>query len=316
MDWDNIRFFHAVAKAGSFSEASRRLKVSQPTVGRHIRLLEDRLDAELFHRLPSGLVLTDAGRRIFEKAEEMAFSAQGLADRIAGTRSRIEGRITLTSAEGLGQSWLIPILRDLSSHHHGLDIDVTLSNVRLDVAKGEADLALRMGEPHDESLIGRQIGSVPFKLYASRRYLEMFGHPEDILELSGHRTIESGGVIQNVPQARYLREIGARARPALKLDSLLAQKAAAEEGMGLAALPTYVAAASPSLIPVLPEKFRVSVPLWLLTRSELRRSARVGVVRSFLAGAARKGFDGIPGAIAAACSTDAASASPTGTTRL
>jgi DNA-binding transcriptional LysR family regulator len=304
VEWDNIRFFHAVAEAGSLSEAARRLNVSQPTVGRHVRMLEEQLDAQLFHRLPSGLVLTDAGHRIFDKAAEMACAAQCLTDRIAGTRSRVEGRISLTTAEGLGQSWLVPLLRDLYAHHPGLDVEMALSNARLDIAKGEADLALRMGEPHDESLVGRRIGSVTFQLYASRQYLETHGTPMALSDLRGHGIIECGGVIRDVPQARHLRAVGASARSVVKLDSLLAQKAAAEGGMGLAALPTYIADIS-ALVPVLPDAFRVVVPVWLLTRAELRRSTRVNTVRSFLSRAARDGFASRSAATTAASPLDA-----------
>lgn len=293
MEWDDIRFFHAVAEAGSLSRAARRLNVSQPTVGRRIRILEDRLEAQLFHRLASGFVLTDAGQCIYEKAVEMAGAARCISDRVSGTRSRAEGRICLTTAEGLGQSWLVPKLMSLSRSHPDLEVNLTLSNIKLDIAGGEADLALRMGDPLDENLVGRQIGAVPFQLYASPGYLETFGTPTALGDLGAHRIIEWGGAISNVPQARHLREIGASAQPSVTLDSIYAQKAAAEAGMGLAALPPYLAEGAPDLQRVLADRFCVFVPVWLLTRADLRHTIRVGVVRAFLADAAREGF-GLP----------------------
>jgi len=294
MEWDDIRFFYAVAEAGSLSEAARRLKVSQPTVSRRVRMLEDRLEAQLFHRLASGFVLTDAGERIFDKAAEMASAARSISDRIAGTRSRAEGRISLTTAEGLGESWLVPRLPGLSNSHPALEVELLMSNDRLDIAGGEADMALRMGEPHDETLVGRKIGTVMFKLYAARHYLDAFGTPQLLSDLGTHRIIECGGAIRNVPQARLLREAGSGGKVALTLDSVFAQKAAAEAGLGLVSLPPYMAEGCAHLVQVLPAAFQVQVPVWLLTRTDLRRSTRVGVVRAFLSTLARDGFRRLP----------------------
>ncbi len=105
-----MRFSHAVAQAGSLSQAALGLRVSQPTVGRRIRALEDRLEARLFDRPASGYALTEAGRRIFDKTSEMANAARCIADRVAGERTRAAGHVCLTTAEGIGAVWLAPRL--------------------------------------------------------------------------------------------------------------------------------------------------------------------------------------------------------------
>lgn len=287
MEWDDIRFFHAVAEAGSLSGAARRLNVSQPTVGRRVKMLEDRLQAQLFHRLASGYELTESGQRIFDKATEMAVAARCIADRVSGTRLRAEGRISLTTAEGLGEAWVVPRLSALSTKHPGLEVDLALSNERLDIAAGAADMALRMGDPYDDTLVGRRIGAVTFRLFASAGYLDRYGWPQTPTDLARHRIIECGGAIRDVPQALELRRLTRGAQVAITLDSIFAQTAAAQAGFGLVALADYMVEGKDDLVCVLPDAFHVAVPVWVLTRGELHKSMRVAAVKTFLAGAAR-----------------------------
>ncbi len=297
MDWDEIRFFHTVALTGSLSEAARRLKVSQPTVGRRIKMLEDRLEARLFDRLPVGFVLNDAGQAIFEKAEEMAATARSISDRVSGVNHRAEGRVSLTTSECLGAVWLTPNLMKLSTIHPALTVELALSNEKLDIGRGEADLALRLGSPDDDNLVGRQIATAAFHLWASRDYLQTFGVPRTLDELSRHRIIESGGRIRDVPQARFLREVARGAEVAGTFDCISAQLAAARAGLGLASLPAYQTASIDDLCCVLPGSFYVSVPVWLLTRNDLRGSTRVNALKSFLSKAvldARASWQKVP----------------------
>ncbi|MEM8692671.1 MAG: LysR family transcriptional regulator [Pseudomonadota bacterium] len=288
MEWDELRFFHAVAVAGSLSKAARDLGVSQPTVGRRIKALEDRLDAQLFDKLISGHVLTETGIQVFEKTGEIAEIARCIADRAEGERKCIAGPVTLTAPEGIGATWLPTQLLDMSEIHPDLDLRVSLSNRISDVSNGEADVALRMGDPRDETLIGRKIAALPFRLFASPCYINKYGAPADLDALRHHRIIDSGGIIRDVAQARLLREIAHSARVAATLDGVMAQKAAARAGVGLVALPPYLTYQDPDLLPVLEDAFLVKVPVWLLTRQDLRGSRRIGAVKTFLTQAARQ----------------------------
>lgn len=287
MEWDELRFFHAVAMSGSLSKAASALCVSQPTVGRRIKALENRLDARLFDRLISGYVLTDVGMRIFEKTGHMANIARGIEDCAAGERSLVAGTVLLTAPEGIGSTWLARKLLGLTDAHPDLDLKVSLSNRISDVSNGEADAALRLGDPFDETLIGRRIAMVAFRLFASKCYLERHGIPKDLTEIRHHRIIESGGVIRDVSQAKRLRQVACEARVAATLDNLHAQAEAVRAGLGIAALPPYFTDTMDGLIPILPNAFVVEVPLWFLTRQHLRTSGGVGAVKTFLTAAAR-----------------------------
>ena len=157
----------------------------------------------------------------------------------------------------------------------------------VDVSKGEADIAVRMGNPHDESLVGRRVGSVPFRLFAAPVYIDRHGCPAGIHEIGRHRVIECGGVLRNALQAKKLRELAAGARIATTLDDITSQAAAARAGLGLVALPPYLAGRPGELMSVLPDAFLVEVPIWILTRADLRTSRRINAVKTILTGAAR-----------------------------
>ncbi|MEM9011427.1 MAG: LysR family transcriptional regulator [Pseudomonadota bacterium] len=294
MDWDDLRFFHAVAQAGSLSAAARRLDVSQPTVGRRIKDLETQLEAKLFDRLTYGYTLTPTGQRILDKAEEMADAARCIADRVSGEASEPAGLVRITASDGIGALWLAPRLKALRRPYPALVLELSLTTAAVDISGGEADLALRMGDPRDESLVGRRVAVVPFQLYASRCYEAAQGLPTSQDELQGHAVIHSGGRLSSVPQAIALRQNAPDAPIAVTLDNLLAQYAAVRAGIGIAALPSYMAALEPTLCPISPQVFLVEMPVWLLTREDLRHSARVRAVQDFLTCEAKRSLSPAP----------------------
>ena len=171
--------------------------------------------------------------------------------------------------------------------HPDLEMRVSVSNRVVDVSKGEAEIAVRMGDPHDESLVGRRVGSVPFRLFAAPCYIDKYGCPAGIREIGRHRVIECGGVLRNVLQAKKLRELAPDARVATTLDDIASQAAAARAGLGLVALPPYLAGQPGELVTVLPDSFLVEVPIWILTRPDLRASRRICAVKNALTDAAR-----------------------------
>ncbi|MEO0912583.1 MAG: LysR family transcriptional regulator, partial [Pseudomonadota bacterium] len=252
MNWEELRFFHAVARAGSLAQAARDLKVSQPTVGRRIRDLERRLKTGLFDRLTHGYALTETGRTILEKVEQMACTARSIDDCVSTAAREVAGRVRVTASEGIGAFWLVPQLEQLRRRHPKLDVALMLSTEKLDLSAGAADLALRMGNPKDEKLIGRRIADVAFHLYATRGYFERFGVPTRPEELSGHAIIESAGRLAHLPQGVAIRQLAPGAEIAAAFDSITAQAQAAEAGLGLVPLPPYLVADKPDLLRVPP----------------------------------------------------------------
>lgn len=288
MDWDDLRFFNAIATAGSVARAAQTLGVAQPTVTRRVRDLERQLGARLFDRLTSGYRMTEAGMRVLEKSAEVVRIMQAIADDVTGEAAEVAGAVRLTASEGIGAVWLAPRLGALRARHPGLVIDLELSALSRDLAAGDADVALRMGQPGDSALVGRRIATIPFCLFGARRYFAANGAPRDLEDLRRHMIVESSGRLEHVPQARLLRDLANGAPTVAALDNILAQASIAKAGAGLVSLPWYLGASEPDLVPILLEDFHLHVPVWLLTRPDLRQAARVRAVLDFIGDEAQR----------------------------
>jgi DNA-binding transcriptional LysR family regulator len=212
IDWNDYRFFLAVAETGRLSAAARRLKVSQPTVGRRLAELEGRLGARLFDRLPDGFRLTLAGERILDLARRMAEDARAIEHRVAGEDEQLHGSVLLATPEGLGTYWLAPRLEWLRSRHPRIDLELVVGTGALDLLRREADVALRIGPPGADDVVGRRLGCIRCGRFAAQGYLERHGAPERLEDLSQHRIIESVREIAQLRQAELLREAAVRAR--------------------------------------------------------------------------------------------------------
>lgn len=284
-DWNDFRYFLAVAETGSLSGAARQLGVSQPTVGRRIEALEQSLKARLFDRLSHGYALAPAGENIRELVERMEHEALSVSRRVSGENIRLDGEVSVATSEGLGVHWLVPRLPHLRERHRSLEIELKLDVQLADLLRREADVALRLGSPGSDALIGRRLGMAAFGLYASRDYLEQHGVPDSTAELNGHVIVESTGASAGLPQARALRALAPAAVVSLRCDRISGLAALGAAGVGLVPLPVYVGSAmgeTGGLVRVLGESFEPHLDLWLLTHRDLRHTARVRALMDFL----------------------------------
>ena len=274
-DLNDLTFFLAVVETGNLSAAARRLDVAQPTVGRRIRHLERSLDARLFNRTPDGHVLTEVGIAVRQAAERIRQSADVIQRRASGGEDDFAAPVRITTTEGFANYWLInklPVLRDA---HPSLRFELLITTRLADMLRLEADIALRIGTPGSEELVGRRVGSLGFGLYASEEYLSENGEPTTTDELAGHGIIESTGVLGGVAQAERLRELDSDATITLGTDSIMTQLQAAKDGLGIAPLAHYLTHHDPTLRRVLKAEFDVQRDLWLLTHQDLKFTARV-----------------------------------------
>lgn len=281
-NWDDLRIFLAVARTPSLSEAAATLGVSQPTVSRRLRDLEQRIGATLVERGADGHSLTPAGRQILSLVEDVDRSVTAIERRVVGADQRISGEVRVAATTGLARCWLVPRLAELLALHPALTVDVSAGVSLSDLLRREADVALRFGEPGAGTLVGRRLGRVSCGLYASRAYLQAHGEPRTPRELASHTIIESTRDIADLSQARVLRRLARGARCRIACDNIDVQVAAAQAGLGIVALTTYMRLGAPDLVRVLKDRFDVPLDLWLLTHEDLRESARVRVVLDFL----------------------------------
>ncbi|MEM9057653.1 MAG: LysR family transcriptional regulator [Pseudomonadota bacterium] len=283
VNWDDLRFFLALADTGSMSAAAEALEVSQPTMGRRVRELESRLEAKLFERTASGYALTEAGEQIRELARDIERKALAIERRVQGVDTRRSGRVCIALTEGLARYWLVPKLDAFSARCPSVELELSIGIQASDLVRREADIALRMGEPGSEQLVGRKLGHVTFGLYGSKAYFEQRGEPRTLAALARHDIIESERGIAKLVQARVLRKAARGAHVTLRCDHIGTQMEAACSGLGLVSLATYMTRSKPQLKRVLPSAFDVKLDLWLLAHRDVREAARVRAVMEFIA---------------------------------
>jgi DNA-binding transcriptional LysR family regulator len=165
--WDDVRFFLALARAGSLSGAARALGVGHVTVGRRIMLLEKRLGVTLLNRTPDGFATTSAGQAILRECVAMESAAMDLERIVAGRDSLIAGSVRVTTTEALAYQLVVPAIAALHETHPELRVDLITGVRSLDIARREADLAVRFAQPSASDLVCRKLGEVGFSLYAS-----------------------------------------------------------------------------------------------------------------------------------------------------
>lgn len=284
MDWDKLRIFHAVADAGSLTHAGETLHLSQSAVSRQVRALEEDVGATLFHRHARGLLLTEQGELLFSATREMSRMLDTASARIKDAKDDVYGELRVTATIGFGTIWLTPRLERLFEVYPDLSVDMILTEAVLDLPMREADVAIRMKEPNQADLIRRKLFSVTIRFYASRDYIERNGAPETADELSRHRLIgHSPGAPQVSAGESFLGPFFARAQNArVTVNNYFGLYTAAVNGLGVCALPDYLARDDPRLVNVAPSLHSDPTTVFFVYPTELRRSKRVAVFRDFV----------------------------------
>jgi DNA-binding transcriptional LysR family regulator len=275
--WDDVRFFLAVTRAGSLSGAARALGVGHVTVGRRIALLEKRLGVTLLNRTPDGFATTSAGEAILRQCVAMENAALDLERVAVGRDALVTGSVRVTTTEALGYQLVAPAIAALRQAHPELQVHLTVGVRSLDIARRDSDLAVRFARPAASDLVCRKLGEVGFSLYASRRYLARSGIPERGRGLSGYDLITFTGA----PAATspfFMGEPLEGARIALRCDNPFIQLTAAANDIGIAELACFLGDSSPDLVRVWPDEAPAHRAAWLIVHQDMRRSARIRAV--------------------------------------
>ncbi|WP_119679410.1 LysR family transcriptional regulator [Indioceanicola profundi] len=281
--WDLYRSFLAVLREGSLSGAARALNLTQPTIARHVAMLEDAVGCTLFLRSQRGLAATQAALELQPYAEALAATAAALVRAASGQGDAVRGTVRVTASEVVGAEVLPPILTTLHELHPGLVVELVLSNEVEDILQRDADIAVRMVEPVQQALVVRRIGDIPLGLHAHPAYLARRGTPRTLEELEHHSLI---GFDRETPAIRnVLRRMPwlERTRFALRTDSDLAQLAAIRAGFGIGVCQVPLARREPRLVRLLPDRFALNLGTWLVMHEDLRSTPRCRAVFDGLA---------------------------------
>ncbi len=283
-DWSLIRSFLAVLDGGSLLAAARTLRMSQPTLGRHITELESQLGAVLFERTGRGLLPTTTAVQLSLAARNMEAGALQLARTLAGAQAQTQGSVRITASVPVAVYLLPPILSRMRQSLPEIQIELVSSNQVSNLLRREADIAVRMVRPDQSSLIAKKIGSVNLGAYAHRSYLARHAplrKPADLLqhELIGSDT--DSAIVQGFAAMGYpvTHEFFV-----LRSDDFIVQWQAVRAAMGIGFCADYMARTESDVLPVLAAQLKIPpLPMWLAVHREIRSNTRIRAVFDFLA---------------------------------
>jgi DNA-binding transcriptional LysR family regulator len=294
LDWEDHRVFLAVLRKQGFTAAARPLGMAPATVRRHVDTLEARLGVTLFLRNPEGLAPTSAALELGPIAEVMEGAVAAFDRTASGGRDEMRDLVKISSGEALGAEVLLPILADVRRAHPGLRFAVGIDGGVTPLIGGAADIAVLLSKPRPDNLILRPAGRFEVGLFAHRRYLEQFGAPRTVAELSHHALI---GTEDEQLAARVESRIGLKAGAenfVLVAKSVIGQVTAIRAGLGIGFCLTAMVAEDPHVIRVLPEVSAFEFDVTVASRAEQEHIARVSLVRDAIASALSTRFASAP----------------------
>lgn len=273
-NWDDVRFFLAVARTGSFLRAAALLNTNQSTVSRRIHDLELQLGARLFDRCNRGARLTPTGRIIQQTADAMEGAILDIERGVAGVDTEMRGTVTITTTEGVGSYWLGPRMLDFQRQNPGLTICIDTSSAVRDLATRQADIAIRFGRPDIPSYRVRQVARLQMMPFASRHYLREFGKPATLRDLKDHFFVEYDPPFEGPKWAKWYDLVADCKGVVFRSNSSHAVGLAVNAGYGVGLLPIYAPHIHANL-EELPFDIGPKLELWIATHEETGRSRRV-----------------------------------------
>ena len=287
MNWDKLRIFHVVAETGSFTHAGDVLNLSQSAVSRQIRGLEESLNVTLFHRHARGLLLTEQGEVLLTSVRDVSAKLAMTEARLTESREQPKGPLRITTTVGFGSLWLTEHIGEFIDLYSDIALSLLVADVELDLTMREADVAIRVKPPTQADLIQRRLFTGHLGIYAAPSYLNQFGTPMNMEELTEHRVISFGSEMPS-PFAGHnwlvdeLSAIASDFEPSLTVNNVYGMLRCVQNGTGVATLPTFLSKQQANLVRILDREQIPSADAYFVYPSELRDSRRISVFRDFL----------------------------------
>ena len=271
MQWDDLQTFLAIARHGTLSAAARALGVTQPTMGRRLSAMEQRMGARLLQRLPGGYVLTALGESVLANAERMEAEVMAAERTIVGRDVALEGIVRLTTVDTLADRIVAPALARMQCTHPGIVVELVPDMRALSLSKREADLALRMTRFEGNEIFARKAGSLALGVYAAPRWCDRQHDAEA-------RLITVLDDQEHLPEAQWLRELYPAAQASFRSNSREVMLAAAVSGAGIAALPRFRADNRAGLVRLKTDTPDLVRDVWLGVHADMRHMPRIRAV--------------------------------------
>ncbi len=287
MDWDKLKIFHTVAEAGSFTNASTILNLSQSAISRQIQSLEKDLKINLFERHARGLVLTSNGEYLFKTANDVISKLKEVESNLSEEKNQIKGRLIVTTVVSFGTTWLTPRIKEFMDLHPEIEIELIFNDKELDLATRQADVAIRMRRPKQLNLIQKKFVNFNYHIYGSNEYLQKNGYPKNLKDLDKHKFITYGkGAPSPVYNPDWVLKVGSKEgkkrKSLMKVNSVYGLLLAVQSGVGLAALPDYITYNINGITKVLPDETGKPTETHFVYPASLKDNARLIAFRNFL----------------------------------
>jgi DNA-binding transcriptional LysR family regulator len=289
LPWDDLRLVFAIGSAGTLSGGARRIGIDHSTAFRRLGALEARLGVRLFDRARDGYAATAAGEAIIREAARFDDVVGALERRLAGEDLRPSGTVRVTTTDTLVDV-LAPQIARFQNSHPEITIELVLANAFLSLTKRDADIAIRPAAEAPENLTDRRLAGIATALYAALDF-----RAADRRSLTSENWIGLDENLSHLGSAGWMAAEVPSERIVTRVDSLIAARALAREGIGIAALPCYLADSDARLKRLAPPIDAMASSLWLLTHPDLKRVARIRAFLDFIAAALtthRRAFEG------------------------
>ena len=286
MDWDKLKIFHAVAEAGSFTNATVNLNLSQSAISRQIQSLEDDLKVKLFERHARGLTLTENGEYVFKTAHEVISKLKEVETTLGDKKNKPSGKLTVTTVVSFGTTWLTPRIQEFMQLNPEIEVELIFDDKELDLSTRQADIGIFMRRPKQLNYIQKKLIDINYHIYGSHKYLEKHGYPKTINDLNKHKFISYGkgnpSPVYNPDWALKLGMKDRKRKTVMKVNSVYGLLLAVQSGVGLAALPDYLTVNQPKISKVLPNVEGPITEAHFVYPQSMKNVARVQAFRNFL----------------------------------
>lgn len=275
MNWDDVRFFLALARHKTLRGASKSLNVDQATVGRRIAAFESALGSRLFIRTPRAFTLSEFGEQVMAEASAMESAMQVMRRKAACGDNLPAGNVRIATTDTLASAFVMPAIERLREHYPDITVTLLTGLEFDDISYRSADIAIRGARPDSEELIVKRLATIQMGLYASQRYFDRLGEPNEDSGLTGHQLVIFPAELVSRHRQNLCGFAVNSQQVVLECNTQLLMEAAIKRGIGIGLLSRFLAERDPQLIPIFPDK-RDPVDIWLVLHPDLQRSRASG----------------------------------------
>lgn len=284
MDWDDVRVFLAVARAGQFLAAARALRIDHATAARRVSGLERALNARLLERRTTGVLLTEAGATFLGAAERMETAVLQAQAELGDRDVELSGTVRIGAPDGLSTYYLAALFAVLAERHPAIGIQLVPTPQAGPVGRREVDIAVVLEKPEAGRFVTRKLTDYSLGLFASPAYLARRPAPRDAASLAEHRLVGYVEDFNYSPALDYVSELCGEAPIAFQCAGAIGQLEAVRAGVGIGVLHDFIALRHADLVRVLPER-RAARAYWIVEHEDTRGIGRIRAVHDLVVAA-------------------------------